>query len=89
MVISLVYLAVQIRDQNKQSRLTAMHEMSRELRHATTMFANQPYENITEAESVRWVILVTNLYRAWENAFLENKDGHLDRGVWWLFHETT
>jgi hypothetical protein len=92
-VISLLYLAVQIRDQNKQSRLSAMHDMSRELRDATTMFANeditsifvranQSYESITEAESVRWVILVTNLFRAWENAFLENKDGHLDRGVW-------
>ena len=35
-VISLVYLAFQIRDQNQQSRLAAMHEISTGFRAATT-----------------------------------------------------
>lgn len=92
-VVSLLYLAVQIRDQNKQSRLSALHDMSRELRNVTAIFANedmtsifvranQSYESITEAESVRLIILVTNLFRAWEDAFLENRDGHLDGSMW-------
>jgi hypothetical protein len=92
-VISLLYLAVQIRDQNKQSRLSALHDMSRELRDVTAMFANEDmtdifvranhsYDDITEAESVRLIILVTNMFRAWEDAFLENRDGHLDGSVW-------
>ncbi len=70
-VISLLYLAVQIRDQNKEARLLAMHNMSRELRDATRTFANEDitdifvranesHDNITEAESVRWAILSTN-----------------------------
>lgn len=92
-VISLLYLAVQIRTQNKQARLSALHDMSRESRNVTAIFAtpdmtdifvraNEDYSSITEAESVRLVILVTNFYRAWEDAFLENRDGHLDGQVW-------
>lgn len=92
-VISLLYLAAQIRAQNKQSRLSALHDMSRALRDATTIFAsediteifvraNESYDSITEPESVRLVILVTNFFRAWEEAFLENRDGHLDSDVW-------
>ena len=92
-VVSLLYLAMQIREQNKRSRLSAMHDMSRELRETTAKFAeqevtdifvraNQSFESITEAESVRLIILATNFFRAWENAFLENGDGHLDGRVW-------
>ncbi len=92
-VVSLLYLALQIRTQNKQSRLSALHDMSRELREVTQIFAteditsifvraNESYESITEAESVRLIILVTNFLRAWENAFLENRDGYLDAHVW-------
>jgi len=92
-VISLMYLAVQIRSQNKQARLSALHEMSKEFREATAIFvsenmcdilvrANKDYNSISEAESLQLYILVTNLFRAWENAFLENKDGNLDENVW-------
>jgi len=92
-VISLIYLALQIRAQNKQARLSALHEMSKEFREATAVFAsdsisdvfvraNNDYKSISEAESLQLFILVTNLFRAWENAFLENKDGNLDKNVW-------
>jgi len=92
-VVSLLYLAVQIRTQNKQSRLSALHEMSRDLRDATAMFAsadmtdifvraNESFERISDAESVRLIVLTTNFFRAWEDAFLENRDGHLDGDVW-------
>ena len=92
-VISLIYLALQIRTQNSQAKLSALHEMSREHREATAMFAtenisdifvraNHDYNSLSEAESVQLVVLVTSLFRAWENAFLENKDGNLDENVW-------
>ena len=92
-VISLLYLAVQIREQNRQSQLSALHDMSRELREVTEIFAtedmtsifvraNESFESITEPESVRLVILITNFFRAWENAFLESRDGYLDARVW-------
>ncbi len=92
-VVSLLYLAVQIRSQNSQAKLSALHDMSRELREATAVFstenisdifvrANQDYGSLTEAESVQLTVTVTNILRAWENAFLENRDGYLDEKVW-------
>jgi hypothetical protein len=92
-VISLVYLALQIRTQNSQAKLSALHEMSKEHRETTVMFAtenisdifvraNNDYDSVSEAESVQLIVLVTSFFRAWENAFLENKDGSLDENVW-------
>ena len=92
-VVSLVYLALQIRTQNKQAKLTAIHEMSREHRIASEMMAtgslsnifvraNKDYHSITEAEAVQLVVFVTGLFRAWESAFLENREGNLDTNVW-------
>ena len=92
-VVSLVYLALQIRSQNKQEKLSALREMSRELRGTTAMFANndmsdifvranEDYSSLTDAESVQLIVLTTNIFRAWENAFLESKVGNLDESVW-------
>ena len=92
-VISLVYLAMQIRSQNSQAKLSALHEMSREQRAASSLFAsdhisdifvraNKDYASISEAESVQLIVVVTGLFRAWENAFLENRDGSLDANIW-------
>ncbi len=44
--------------------------------------ANKDYDSLSEAELVRLIILVTNLFRAWENAFIEHRDGSLDEDVW-------
>lgn len=92
-VVSLVYLARQIREQNIQAKLSALHDMSRDQRNASAMFAtediseifvraNEDYSTLSDAESIRLVINVTGLFRAWENAFLEYKDGNLDPTVW-------
>ena len=92
-VVSLVYLAIQIRAQNSQAKQSAQLEMSREQRNASEMFANEnisdifvrankDYSSLSEAESVQLIVIVTGLFRAWENAFLENKDGNLVPSVW-------
>ena len=92
-VISLLYLAVQIRTQNKQAKLSALHEMSREQRLVAERFAtenisdivvraNKDHKTISEAESFQLIALVTNFFRAWENAYLEKRDGSLGENVW-------
>ena len=59
-VVSLVYLALQIKTQNTQAKLTALHEMSREQRVASEILAtenlsdifvraNKDYSSISEA----------------------------------------
>lgn len=92
-VISLLYVAFQIRSQTITAKLAALHELARSQRAASTMFAstvasdifvraNESLDTLSEAESVQLVIMVTNLFRAWENAFLENQEGHLEDHVW-------
>ena len=92
-VISLLYLALQIRTQNAQARLSALHDMSDVFREVTSRFAsadiadifnrgNLDFDSLTDTESVRLIILTTNYFRAWEEAFLEKRDGHLDKGTW-------
>ncbi len=92
-VVSLLYLAAQVRTQNAQAKLAALHDMGREFRSATVLFAgedlsdiftraNADFDSITDAEAVRLIVATTNLFRAWEEAFLEMRDGHLGEGVW-------
>lgn len=92
-VVSLVYLALQIRSQSTQAKLSSLREMSRELRGTTAMFAdrgiseifvraNEDYNSLSDAESVQLIVLTTNIFRAWENAFLESRVGNLDESVW-------
>ena len=90
-IVSLVYLALQIKAQNKQAKLAANHGMFRELRSASQnvgdlaaifVRANNDYQSITEEEAIRLVVYTTNLIRAWESAFLEYQEGNLDARVW-------
>ena len=46
------------------------------------MRANEDYDAIADAESVRLIVVTTNLFRAWEEAFLVHKDGHLGVDMW-------
>ncbi len=92
-VISLLYLAAQIRTQVAQAKLAAFHEMSRQFRETTVLFsspdisdifirANKDFDSISDAETVRLIVITTNLFRAWEEAFLETRNGHLEVNVW-------
>jgi len=75
-VVSLVYLALQIRTQNTQSKLAAKHEISVGFRDATAKFANpdmsdifvranKDFDSLADAESMRFVVLTSGLFRAW------------------------
>ena len=92
-VISLIYLALQIRAQTSLSRLAAQHEVSKGIREASLLFAtedisdlfargNKDYDSMPEAELVRLIVAITNLFRVWEEAFSEARDGHLEAANW-------
>jgi hypothetical protein len=38
--------------------------------------------NLADAESMRFVISTCGLFRAWEEAFIQNRDGHLNTEAW-------
>ncbi len=78
-VVSLLYLAVQIRTQNTQSRLSTLHEISIDFREATAKFANEDiadisvrankdFDVLSDPELHRLIVLTVGLFRAWEEA---------------------
>lgn len=92
-VVSLAYLAMQIRTQNRESRLAAMHEISVSFREAIGKFttedmskiavrANANFDDLTDDEALRFVATFGGLFRAWEEAFIQHDEGRLDQRSW-------
>ena len=92
-VISLIYLAAQIRNQNRESRIARMHEMSHGFREATSKLLDAnvtdifvkaigSFESLTDEERLKLIIGMTAIFRAWEEAFIQHDMGHLDSRAW-------
>ena len=92
-VVSLVYLAIQIRIQNKESRLAATHEISVGFRESLSSFldsdlvdiflkANRDIDSLSENERLRLLIGMQRIYRLWEEAYHQHAAGRLDPRVW-------
>ncbi len=92
-VISLVYLALQIRTQNVESRVAAMHEISAGFRDSISTFAdpqmaelftrvNCGEEPLTDAEMLQLVVGIQRIFRVWEEAYLQHLRRRLDADIW-------
>ena len=92
-VLSLVYLGMQIRTQNRESRLLAMHEISVGFREAVSKFttedmsklmvrANANFDDLADDEAMRLIATFGGLFRAWEEAFIQHDEGRLDQRSW-------
>ena len=92
-VISLVYLALQIRTQNMESRLAAMHEISVGFRDSISTFTdpqmaelftrvNSAEEPLTDTEMLQLIVGVQRIFRVWEEAYGQYLRGRLDPDIW-------
>jgi hypothetical protein len=92
-VLSLVYLSVQIRTQNKETRLIAMHEIATEFRTTVGVFqntaisdifirANEDYNQLTDSEAVSLISAIYPILRVWEEAYIQFSLGRLDGRLW-------
>ena len=92
-VVSLFYLATQIRAQNRESRVAAMHDILTAFRESYTQFndgdiadifvrGNQAFESLTAAEKVRLFATLTPLLRVLEEAFVQHRQGRFDGELW-------
>ena len=81
-VLSLGYLAVQIRQQNSESRSAAMHDISVGWRAASEILidgelasifikANQDFDSLSETEALRFVATVRGIFRVFEEAYVQ------------------
>jgi len=90
--LSLIYLAIQIREQNKESRALAIHEISEAFRNSVTPFTEPdiatPFallesgQEITDAQRVMLNGAAQKLLRVWEEAFHQRNNDRLDAKVW-------
>ena len=92
-VISLAYLAIQIRTQNAESRAAAIHEISAGWRAASEQFtdgelaaifikANLDFDSLTDTEALQLVAGVHGIFRVYEEAFHQNQANRLDHNIW-------
>ena len=92
-VASLVYLAVQIQSQNRESKMSSMHNISVGYRDTLAgladggmadlfLKATDDYESLTRSEILRLIAGARRTYRVWEEAYLLHQAGYLEKRTW-------
>jgi len=92
-VASLIYLAGQIRTQNREARVSAMHDISVGFRDAINNFAseevcaifikaNKDYDSLSDVEAQMLIVLMGQFFRAFEEAYIQYDEGRLDQRSW-------
>ena len=94
-ILTLIYLAIQIRHNTRAVRLETAHNIMEEIRDLYSLMAEHgeladlinraatDYESITGQEKVRWYALNMNFIRSLENGHIQWQEGALDSRVWY------
>ncbi|NKC00321.1 MAG: hypothetical protein GKR90_17795 [Pseudomonadales bacterium] len=92
-VISLVYLALQIRTQNREAKLSSIHEITTAHRDVLSQLQNPnisdiwveattDFENLEPSKQVRFVSVAVNIYKVSEEAYYQAQSGRLESHIW-------
>jgi plasmid maintenance system killer protein len=93
-VVSLIYVAVQIRQNTRATKLTTAQNVSHDLRESIALIASstemagihirgmQDIESLTPAEKHRFYIWLNHNFRMYEHAYYQNQEGALDAYIW-------
>jgi hypothetical protein len=92
-VVSLLYLASQVRTQNKEARLAAMHQITVGYRDSLATFtdegltnlvmkANDDFESLTDGEAMRLISATQRILRVGEEAYIQYEEGRLEQRMW-------
>lgn len=92
-VVSLLYLATQIRTQNREARIASVHQITGAFRLATSslqdgqlasVFArgSHGFESLSETERLQFISIFQGLFRVWEEAYYHHQQGRLDEPIW-------
>ena len=96
-VFSLVYLSLQIRNQNRESQAAATHEISQAFRDSINGFAsldkadlyvrgNEAWDILSTSEKFVLIASVQQILRVWEEAFHQHNERRLPDKVWNVMH---
>ena len=86
-------LAIQIRNQNSEARIEAMHDISAGYRDTLGALADgtmadvlasavEDYDSLSPADSIRLIAGVGRLFRLWEEAYFLQEAGRLEPRMW-------
>ena len=93
-IISLLYLAVQIRGDARAKRMATSHDQSVATAGVQLAIANNPnlaelyfrgihdFASLNGAELPRFSSLLSHIFRMWEDQLLQWTEGHFDPRVW-------
>ena len=92
-VLSLVYLSIQIRAQSIESRSAAMHEIAVGFRESIAVFSqselaelfvksSKSIESLSEKDKFQLITSCARALRLWEEAFLVHQKGRLEADLW-------
>ena len=93
-IISLLYLAMQIRGDARAKRAATVHEQSAAFRDLLRMLATdkglaevylhgiRELNSVQEADLVRFASVLGFMFRVFEEAYFQRKEGNLDAHVW-------
>lgn len=92
-VVSLLYVAKQIRAQNRESRIASVHELNESFRNAITSFQNpdladvfvrgkNDFQSLPETERLQFISMIQGIMRVWEDAYHQHQEGRLNDRVW-------
>jgi hypothetical protein len=92
-VVSLVYLAVQLKAQNRESRISSMHDIAVGYREVLGSMSDGvmpdvldkaivDFDSLSQSETLRLIAGVGRIFRVWEEAFLLFEAGNLEERTW-------
>ena len=92
-ILSLIYLARQIRTQNRESRISAIHDLNESFRNSITSFQNpslamvftrarNDFESLSETERLQFISMVQGIFRVWEDAYHQYSEKRLPDEIW-------
>jgi len=92
-IISLVYLAIQMRNQSRETRLSTINNSLAEWNSLLAVVANNPElagiwnralknEELSEGEEVQFRAFASSYFRVVEGLYLQHLEGRLDDRIW-------
>ena len=92
-VLTLIYLAVQIRAQNRESRISSVHETTGAIRNAMSLLVDgdtaeivvkgiNGFDEMSDVERLRYIMLSMVVLRVYEEAYYQVGQSRLDDYIW-------
>ena len=96
-IVSLVYLAIQVRNQNRETRIASVHEILEGFRTEISVFRNAEFaellkkggadfDSLSATEKIQFVAMIQGPFRFWEEAYLQYKESRLSEKLWHGIH---